>query len=455
MGKSITSVFLSKKREYVPAISFLDKETLRHGRVAVIFFSFVVFTLVLWLRSWETLSVPSLFVEDASHYFNKYYGCHNSISEIFSRPHGYYNIINHFVGWITAFCDVRIQPALYVVFALLMCYLAVFLVSFSGIVSNRILLFSLPFVLGLSGLNHIFYYTTLTYQMYVVIIVLLMIILLPAPTRWISLIFQCIISIILVFSGPYSVVSIPVCLFLFVFFNDKKKLVLWGVTILAAVFYMFTSGGAAKLGNLFNSRIVEKMIHTMINDVCFLGVVDGPFMVLSLIVFFFILFFFCFLRKDRFFIYLAACLLVVCIVSTVPFFLSTKIALYRNPYPCHLLIAQFFWIIFVYYVMDRTLMKYKLNCAVSCSIVILLFCLVWYDNSVNTYKANVRTNENIKEFTKKIHYAESLNLEEKNQYVEIAAKGARQVAFEPRVRVGSYLPTATNAVIDYNTIIKD
>jgi hypothetical protein len=239
---------------------------------------------------------------------------------------------------------------------------------------------------------------------------------------------------------------------LLVLFKDKKKRVLWAVTIVAAIFYMSTSGGAAKFDNIFNTRILEKMIHTMVSDVCFLGLIPLDFKVLLFISSFFILFSYYLFRKDKFFLYLATCLLVVSVSSLVPFFLSTKIALYRNPYPCHLLISQFFWIVFVYFFTDRLLFKYNSKNIISCIIISMLFIIVWYDNSINKHKANVKTNGNIELFLRKIKYAESLNLEDNNEYVIISSPGARQEAFTPRVRVGSLLESAVNVTLEYDTI---
>ena len=80
----------------------------------------------------------------------------------------------------------------------------------------------------------------------------------------------------------------------------------------------------------------------------------------------------------------------------------------------------------------------------------MLFSLVWYDNSINKSKSNVKVNENIKLFLQKIHYAESLNLEKNNEYVMISSPGARQIAFQPIVRVGSYRESAVEVNIEYD-----
>ena len=448
----MADAFSSKKRHYLPSIPFIGGDAIQSSNKVVVASSLFVFAFVLWLRSWQTISVPSLFVEDAFHYFNNYYGGQLSIKTILTKPNGYYNILNNFVAWAVAFADVRIQPALYVVFAMFVSFCAVFLVSFSGIIRDRLLLFSMPFVLGLTGLNHIFYYVTLTFQMYVLIIVLLMIILLPAPKSWGTIILQCMLSAILVFSGPYSVVSIPVCLILCVFFNDKKKRFLWGFIILSAMFYLSVSGGSARIDNVFQIAILEKMFQVMIRDVFFLGLVEASILKLSVIVLLFVSVFFYMLRKKRLFLYLAISLLAVSVISLIPFFLSSKIEVYKNPYPCHLVISQFFWIVFVMYLIDTFIIEKKISYLFKCSMMVVLFSIVIYDNTINKQKSNVKTNVNIRSFTNKIKHAESLNLKDSNKYVIILSPGARQRAFMPKVRVGSTLDSATEATISDNPL---
>jgi hypothetical protein len=84
-----------------------------------------------------------------------------------------------------------------------------------------------------------------------------------------------------------------------------------------------------------------------------------------------------------------------------------------------------------------------------------MFSLVFYDNSINKIKSNVKTNKNIKYFVRKINYAESLGLEKNNQYVIISSPGARQNAFTPIVRVGSRHLSAVEVEIDFNKVDND
>lgn len=139
----------------------------------VLFGSLVLFVIAVFARSWPHFVHPNLFVEDTTHYFNYFYGNTRDYSALFHNTNGYINILNNLIAKWVAFADVRMQPYLYAYIGTLIAILASISLSFSGIFKNRYILFIAPFLLGLSGLNHIFYYVTLTYQIYILVILLL------------------------------------------------------------------------------------------------------------------------------------------------------------------------------------------------------------------------------------------------------------------------------------------
>ena len=56
--------------------------------------------------------------------------------------------------------------------------------SFSGLVRNRVLLLVCPLALGLTGLNHLYYYNTLIYTMYTGVLMLLALLFYPPPPKY-------------------------------------------------------------------------------------------------------------------------------------------------------------------------------------------------------------------------------------------------------------------------------
>ena len=87
----------------------------------------------------------------------------------------------------------------------------------TGIFKNKYIIFIAPFLLGLSGLNHIFYYVTLTYQIYILVILLLTLLFWePIKNNVLNFLFFLLLSL-LIWSGPYSVLTVPAagCLILF------------------------------------------------------------------------------------------------------------------------------------------------------------------------------------------------------------------------------------------------
>ena len=212
----------------------------------------------LLLRSWPSLTRPGLFVEDAV-LFSHYYGHTRPVSDIFASHIGqrYLTVVADFFAWAWAWADVRWQPWLYQWTGLVLAVASVATVSFSGLVRNRVLLLVCPLALGLTGLNHLYYYNTLIYTMYTGVLMLLALLFYPPPQSVRSFVVQALLLALLPWSGPYSLLALPAALFLFVCTANRTRRVLLAVTVLSTLAYFATvSGSTVQLVNLLRPWIL-------------------------------------------------------------------------------------------------------------------------------------------------------------------------------------------------------
>jgi hypothetical protein len=422
--------FFPGRQEYC-----LNRGKVLTGKKFYIFAGLAAYILIMLVRSWDNFSSPGLYVEDATHYFNLFYGGDRPLSSIFQHPNGYYNIYNNFIALMTAKADILQQPRIYQSLAILLCVLTVTAVSFSGLLQNRFVLLVSPLLLGLSGLNHIYYYITLTFQMYVVILLLLVLLL----WRWklpfiLNPVFFFILAI-LIWSGPYSVLTVPFCL-TFLFFFKERTWTCLGVIGVTIFYALSVEKSTIMLGNLFDSEILNLWFQTLITKVFFMGMKDSVNIekIILLLVVFLPLFFI--LRKEKPYLKISALFFVVIVSSFAPLFLSKKYLLYQTIYPCHVVIAQFFYLVFILYSADQLLKKYAdFEMQMSSVFLLSVFAFILLDNLEHEEKFRTPIMKSIPAFLQAVKKAETSGLPDRHQHVIIITDGIKK-AFKPVAVVG-------------------
>lgn len=405
------------------------------GKKFYIFAGLAVYILIMLVRSWDNFSAPGLYVEDATHYFNLFYGGHKSLSSIFQHPNGYYNIYNNFIALLTSKADILLQPRIYQSMAILLCVLTVAAVSFSGLFQNRFVLLITPLLLGLSGLNHIYYYITLTFQMYMVVLLLLVLLLWRWKLPFIVNLFFFTLLVFLIWSGPYSVLTVPFCL-TFLFFFKGRTWTCLGIIAVTAAYALSVEKSTIMLGNLFNTEILTLWFQTLITKVFFMGMKDSvnTEKIILLLAVFLPLFFI--LRKERLYLKTTALLFVIIISSFAPLFLSKKYLLYQTIYPCHIVIAQFFYLVFILYSADHILRKFsKYEIQLGSLFLLSVFAFILLDNIEHREKYRAPVMKSIPPFLKAVKKAESAGLSERHQHIIIITDGIKK-AFKPVAVVG-------------------
>lgn len=383
----------------------------------------VLFATILLLRSWTNFSQPGLYAEDSIHYFNFFYGDVRGLAGILQHPNGYYNLFNNLVAWLVAKADVTYVPLIYQSVCIGLSFLTIAAFSFSGLVTSRYMLCIAPLLLGLSGMNHLYYYVSLTFQMYVVVLLLLILMLRrTAASRPVeALLF--VLMAFLVWSGPYSVLAVPLTLAFMFFFRDRTVTCI-GLLLVTVAYTLSVTKSTIMLENLFRPEILRLWGTTLVTDVFFMGFKDSVNLEKLLLVAATFLAVLLLLRKDRFYLKTAALLLVVIVASLAPLLLSKKILLYQKILPCHLLIAQFFWLALILFTADRLLRLWPQRERLYGSLLVILAAsFIYVDNVRHPEKRLAAIQEAMPRFLAKVKEVEQMNLAPEGQRMIISTKG--------------------------------
>ncbi|MDK9706520.1 MAG: hypothetical protein OEL83_05675 [Desulforhopalus sp.] len=420
---------------------FLDRQSFLRENRGVLLLALASLIVVLLIRSWENFSHPGFYAEDATYYFKLNYNADFLWENIFRNPNGYYNILNNFVAQLLGDIDIRWQAAAYQSVAFMTTVLTTLMFARSGLIKNKILIFLTPFILGLSGFNHIVYYLTITFQMYVLVLTLFAVLLLDETDSPIKNLMLFLIIPLLVWSGPYSVLAVPFAITFIVLFRGKTWIMLWTLVVTIA-YALSTTGSTIMLGNIFEKQIQVLWGEAVIRDIFLLGLrehvnIEKVILLLAILVPAIYA-----IRRETFHLRILALFMVVIISSMAPVLLSKKIIMYGSIYPCHLLLGKFFWILSVLIIVDRLVKvipeKFTQISVSAAACCIVLFIVV--DNLKHESMRKIDVLYNIPEFLQTIHETEKLKLEEKGEIVRIIADGVG--IFDPIVRVGSRNPEA-------------
>lgn len=398
-----------------------------------------IFIVVLLFRSWDNFSHPAFYVEDASYYFKINYDEGFAFKNIFRNPNGYFNVFNNFIAQLISNLDIRFQARAYLAVAFTLSVVTVILFGRSGLVKNKYLLLVTPLIIGLSGLNHIHYYTTVTFQMYLLVVSLFLLLLWERQTSFINNLLIFLLIPILVWSGPYSVLSVPFALLFMFMFRGKNLIMLW--TIISTIAYTLMTTGAVGSGvipqHLFSEFYQNLWFDTVVTDVFFMGLRGNANIEKVVLLLVIILPALYIIRHDRIHVRILMLLMVVIICTPAPLLLTLKYYLYGDVFPCHVLTAQISWLLFVLILADRVLAKLSAKYQRPAGYVALALVVLFVaaDNMKNERKGRHIILYNVPEFLQTIKDYEQLDLKEKNQNVLIIAEGVG--IFDPTVIVGS------------------
>ncbi len=379
--------------------------------------------IIVIARSWSHFTHPAFYAEDSIHYFNLYYGNQQDIGIIFSHPHGYYNVINNIIALLIAKLDILVQPLAYHLTALTIGITTVATFSFSGLIRNKYILFITPLLLGLSGMNHVYYYISITFQMYVLIVFALVLLFKINKPTGIFLIPFFIFLSLLIWSGPYSVLIVPYSLCYILLFKDKTP---FFVTLTAVcLFYVFSvDSGTIHLENLFNPDIIAYWVKALASQIFYMELFDKVGTAGYIVIGCFFTIVYTLLYKDFFFLKTSLLFLCVIILSYAPYTLSTKFFVYPTIFPCHKFIGQFFWLAFLLFIFDRITIRYHLLSRFLIPFIMIMIPLfIFYDNNIHPWKYQKQLFPAMPKFLALVKQTEQKHLENRHQQLIIKTKG--------------------------------
>jgi len=401
----------------------------------LLLFSMICFVAVVLFRSWPNYVTPGLYVEDNGHYFNHFYGNTRHFADILRSPNGYNQIFTNFTAYLVAFLDVRIQPTVYLWLATVIAVITCMVVPASGLLKNKYIIFIAPFLLGLSGLNHLFYFITLTYQIYVLVIFLVSMLFWRVRDNIIANFCLFMVLSLFIWSGPYSVLVVPFSFWFILFFRGKTWLLL-GLCVVTILYTMAVSEHMIIFRNLFKVEIWRIWISLLVDKVFFFGLKGalGPKKVAITILFFATIL--AVFRKDTFYLKIIFLLLVLINGTLFALLLSKKFLLALRVLPCYLVIAQYFWLVLLLFTIDRFLSLHKYfyhGGILACALVV---AFIVYDNGKEPSKGMVDTMPSLAAYLQMVHaleqQQETLIQENKRVIVSLGGK-----PFRPTVAIGA------------------
>ena len=379
--------------------------------------------VTLFIRSWDNLTIPSLYIEDTWWYFNWFGTGISDFSKIFVNENGYPVIITKFLAWLIGHFKLSIQPYIYLYLALVVSLLCVLIPFYFGLFRSWVILLVGPFVLCLSGMSNIFYLTTLSYVIFTGIVLLLILLLLPEPKSLVGLIGRMILISTLTWAGPYSALSVPVALLGLALFKTTRQhalLLVWSI-LGAIIYFLFVDSGTSDpLAIIRNPLYLTTFFTVFLDQILFLdlfGNIDGNRMILFIAILLLLLYL---LMNDHAYVKLSLILFAVIILNLYLVFGSVKFGILRKVMDNYLFISYFFWLIFLLTTLDRLLLRFRQPVAVSILTGVVLLLFVYIDNQVHTDKWVYPTRPGMMAYLKDIEFLEANSgiLVENKMYVE-------------------------------------
>lgn len=396
--------------------------------------------VVVLIRSWHTLVQPAFAVED-SLLFSQYYGAVQPLADVVQSHFGqsYVTLVSNGLAWLYALADVRLLPYLYQWTGFVFSMAAACCLFFSGLIRSRVVLLFGPLLMGLTAINHIYYWDTLIYVMYTAVILLLALMVCLVRVRAALVILLLPLLLILPWAGPYSVLVVPTGAALLLLHKQPgiNRLALIGVLVSTAAYFLTVRSDTVQLAHLKKLGVIRYYLQALLDRVIFIGQFDRvspwfwPIIILLVGVSFYLF------RRDRYFIKHSLVFFGIIISSLALFYLSIKFPLYRFPNECHLVISLYFWCFFMLYAVDRWFTIYGCGTIGGIVFPVLLLLLVGADNIRHPQKYGVTLPEGAQAFVEDVHAIEQLPLKADKTYVVLRLINPKMPFFQTTAIVGS------------------
>lgn len=372
-----------------------------------------------------------------------YYGKVRPLSSVGDRHLGqpYITLITNTFAWLYAYADIRLQALLYQWTGFIFGMVAAAILFFSGLIRSRTVLLLGPLLMGLTAINHIYYYNTLIYIMYSGLAILLALLFFPLPQQAITRFLLLLIVLILPWAGPYSVVAVPTSLALLLLYPGKnfKSLLLLGVLVSTLLYYLTVEGNTTMLIHLKKWGVIIRYFEVLLEQVVFMGQLRYKYISLWQWIPVLLVISLCFylLRHDTDYIKNSLIFFGIIMASLAIFFLSIKFPFYKFASACHLFLSLYFWCFFLLYTVDGLFARYGFNKFLIGTFALLIGAIIIHDNIRHPRKQKVEPIPETRLFLGEVHRLEQIGLKEKNQNVVLRLDNYQSPFFVPQAVVGS------------------
>lgn len=294
--------------------------------------------------------------------------------------------------------------------------------------------------MGMTAMNHIYYFSTTIYVMYMGVIILLALPFFATPGNIGSTAIWFSLMLLLPWSGPYSVIAVPVVLAMILLFPDDKKkwlLLLVGLLSTLAYFLFAVEDSSSKITFLKNWWIIKLFFHVLLDKIIFMKQFDYVEPWLWLPVLLAILLCFFLFHKDKYYIRFSLVMFGIIISSLALFFLSSKFPSYKVTSDCHRVISLYFWCFYLLYTADRFFIGYGWGKISSALLTAAVLFLILYDNHRFPRKRWIEGIPDSREFLSAVRQLETVQLDNQNAHIIVQLDNYQKPYFLPKAMIGN------------------
>ncbi len=344
----------TRKKDY---LLFVEQfEQFRDSHKFERYFGALALLLLMLFLGREIILQPGLYIEDSMEFTDALADNLNLFDPAtYDYYRGYPVLLTKWIVYFTTFFPLEWQPYLYVGFGVGMCWIAMVALSNSVLLQTRAAVILGPTLLFVGSFNVPTMYLSLTGVFFSSIALLVALVLRPSPKSWLGFFMFAALLAILAWSGPYAPQILPIALALLLLASSgKKNVLLIGLMVLAVLYTLNSASSMVQLNHALDSQIRAEFFNAYTAFILTFGVMGDPGYKLGLAILTFSTLILVWYRNDRLYVKHAVIFILSSMASLTTYFISFKYIQYGGELiSAHLVIAQFFWMVFCVLTLDR------------------------------------------------------------------------------------------------------
>lgn len=401
-----------------------NAENNRRAHRTLIMIGSALLLLLMIVMGNENILSPGLYIEDSMELTDALAGNLSLFSpETYSYYRGYPVFLSEWFVAASSLFPLGWQPILYVVIGMFFAWLAINVMSTTGLITHPLMLLIAPLLLFIGSFNVPAMFLTLTGTFFSTTALLMALAVRPAPSNNVIYLFCFMLMCALALSGPYAPQVLPMACGLVLLMGSRRKTLLLLCLMCVAVLYTRGSAsGMVQFENLLDPAIRAHFYNSVVQHLFLFGLSSVRefwvgLLICSLIIGLLVLF-----REDRLYVKHSLIFIASSLVSLLTYFISFKYGQYAGELiSAHLIIAQFTWMMFVVITIDRFLRAGSSRgwqVGVGMLTVIGIGLLLYGKKSVEAPLEKLRPDSDLMVFLDSVEYADGLVLAE-NEFVQL------------------------------------